>query len=65
MAFKNLFKAKTRTRWDHRLDKLKQEEDAFVYTPPRLGWPRGVMPTGWAEGVVDLTGEVGAGNAGW
>ncbi|MCJ1367968.1 hypothetical protein MMC16_007106 [Acarospora aff. strigata] len=48
-AFTSFFRAKTGRTWDHRLDKLKVDEGMFVYTSPKLGWPRGRMPSGWME----------------
>lgn len=60
VAFKKFFKTKTCRTWEQRLDKMKLEEDAFVYGPPKLGWPRGRMPQGW-EGPIDHTEATGDG----
>ena len=48
--FKNFFKLKTGKEWDERLQKKDIGEDDFMYTIPKDGEPRGLMP------VVDLSG---------
>lgn len=43
-AFKNAFKAKTKTEWDERFKPRQLDEEAFVYSPPKDGEPKGEMP---------------------
>ncbi|KAL9029749.1 MAG: hypothetical protein Q9196_002044 [Gyalolechia fulgens] len=43
-AFTSAFQAKTKVEWDERLKPRRLDEDAFVYSPPKDGEPRGEMP---------------------
>ena len=42
--FQAFFKIKTRKAWDQRLASVQVDEDAFVYTPPPVGLPKGSVP---------------------
>jgi len=56
--FKHFFKAKTDIEWDDRLEGIRKEK-VFVYTPPILGRPVGVVKSGyirpeWREKELDV-----------
>jgi hypothetical protein len=55
--FKKLFKKKTGIEWDQRLDGLHTAEEAFKYTPPDGGKPRGVLPAGWTSPKWEKPGK--------
>ena len=44
-SFKKFFELKTLKEWDERLIKANVGEEAFVYSPPKEGEPRGFLPT--------------------
>lgn len=46
--FKHFFQDKTQIAWDERLEGIKKD-GAFVYTPPILGRPVGVVPSGYVR----------------
>ena len=55
-AFKDFFKLKTKKDWDYRFQKLNlgaDAADAFVYTPPREGEPRGSSIEDFDEAKVE------------
>jgi hypothetical protein len=45
--FKKFFKDKTGDEWDMRLEKSEKDEEVFVYTPPILSRPIGLVPEGY------------------
>lgn len=46
--FRTFFQEKTGIDWDRRLEKNpKTNPDHFVYTPPVVGWPIGLVPWGY------------------
>jgi len=47
--FKKFFKDKTGVEWDMRLEKAEKDEEVFVYTPPILGRPIGLVPEGYVR----------------
>ncbi|KAI9799746.1 MAG: hypothetical protein M1833_003865 [Piccolia ochrophora] len=49
IAFRRFFKGKTHIEWEERQDGKKWAEDAFWYTLPAAGKPRGEMPPGWMK----------------
>ena len=55
-VFKQFFRLKTHREWDDRLIKVKTvEEEAFVYTPPRGGVPKGmILPAEEETGFVKV-----------
>ncbi|KAL9004042.1 MAG: hypothetical protein Q9188_003130 [Gyalolechia gomerana] len=57
-AFTNAFKSKTKVEWDERLKPRRLEEEAFVYSPPKDGGPKGEMPE-------DFNIKAGGGAASW
>lgn len=56
--FKSIFEDKTGIKWDQRLDKLKQDEQQYVYMPPTGGKPVGVLPFGWKKPGQNLEQEL-------
>ncbi|KAL8942918.1 MAG: hypothetical protein Q9216_001393 [Gyalolechia sp. 2 TL-2023] len=65
-AFTSAFKAKTKVEWDERLKPRRPEEEAFVYSPPKDGEPRGEMPEDFninvgAEAVLQRSDRLIAG----
>lgn len=48
--FKKFFLEKTGLEWDNRLEKAPRSDDTlFVYTPPILGRPIGLVPHGYVR----------------
>ncbi|RDW68403.1 hypothetical protein BP5796_09060 [Coleophoma crateriformis] len=45
--FKKFFERKTGVAWDDRLEGKKAGDDKFVWTPPPLGRPVGLLPEGY------------------
>jgi hypothetical protein len=45
--FKHFFTKKTGINWDQRLESIKMPDNFFVYTPPVLGRPVGILPDGY------------------
>jgi hypothetical protein len=58
--FKSVFEDKTGIKWDQRLDKLKQDEQQYVYMPLTDGKPVGVLPFGWKKPNQDSVVESGS-----
>lgn len=48
-TFKQFFTLKTRKEWDDRLIKAVMGDEAFVYTPPKEGQPRGMVLPGTVQ----------------
>lgn len=53
--FQAFFKIKTRKAWEQRLASVQVDEDAFIYTPPPVGQPKGNIPTNPDEIYGDLS----------